>query len=74
MKINNKTEKRKKQNKLSEAWHQWDVAWHQWDVVHCPNHGCKGMLLQNALFDHELCTDCNRRWERVVSYKEVFDR
>lgn len=48
-----------------------EELWEQWDVVHCPDYKCKGMLLQSANFEYELCTDCNKKWERTVTYTEV---
>lgn len=47
------------------------TEWQQYEVVHCPDKKCKGMLLQNPYFYHELCSDCGKKWNPVTKYQEV---
>lgn len=45
--------------------------WHQSHVAHCPDHNCKGMLLQNPFYHEEKCSKCGKYWLQISKYIEV---
>ena len=48
-----------------------NLEWKQELVIHCPEYGCDGMLLQSG-YRHEMkCSKCGCYWININSWRKV---